>query len=29
MPLDIWMVGLTLFLTLVSYVYVAALRKLP
>jgi hypothetical protein len=28
MPLDIWMVGLTVFLTLVSYVYVAALRRL-
>jgi hypothetical protein len=29
MTLDIWMLGLTLFLTLVSYLYVAALRKLP
>jgi hypothetical protein len=29
MTLDVWMLGLTLFLTLVSYLYVAALRKLP
>jgi hypothetical protein len=28
MPLDIWMVGLTVFLALVSYMYVAALRRL-
>jgi hypothetical protein len=28
MPLDIWMVALTVFLTLVSYIYVAALRRL-
>ena len=29
MPLDFWMVGLVLLLTVVSYVYVALLRKLP
>lgn len=29
MPLDIWMVGLTLLLTVLSYVYIALLRKLP
>ena len=29
MPLDLWMVGLTLLLTVISYVYIALLRKLP
>jgi len=29
MPLDVWMVALTLFLTLISYLYISALRKLP
>jgi hypothetical protein len=29
MALDIWMVGLTLLLTVVSVLYVAILKKLP
>ena len=29
MALDIWMVGLTLLLTVVSVLYVAVLRRLP
>ncbi len=29
MPLDLWMLGLTLLLTVISFVYVALLRKLP
>jgi hypothetical protein len=29
MPLDVWIVALILFLTLISYLYVSALRKLP
>jgi hypothetical protein len=29
LPLDVWMLGLLLLLTVVSYLYVAALRSLP
>jgi hypothetical protein len=29
MPLDIWMLGFLLLLTVLSYLYVAALRVLP
>ncbi len=29
MPLDVWIVALILFLTLISYLYISALRKLP
>jgi hypothetical protein len=29
MPLDIWMLGLLLLLAVLSFVYVAALRRLP
>jgi hypothetical protein len=29
MPLDIWMLGLLLLLTVGSFLYVAALRRLP
>jgi hypothetical protein len=29
MPLDVWIVVLILFLTLISYLYISALRKLP
>jgi hypothetical protein len=28
-PLDIWMLGLLLLLTVVSFLYVAGLRRLP
>jgi hypothetical protein len=29
MPLDVWMLGLLLLLTLLSFLYVSALRALP
>lgn len=29
MPLDIWMLGLTLVLALASYLYIAGLERLP
>lgn len=29
MPLDVWMLGLALLLTVVSFVYVKGLEKLP
>jgi hypothetical protein len=29
MPLDIWMVGLAVFLTIVSLIYVIGLEELP
>lgn len=29
MPLDVWMLGLALLLTLVSFIYVKSLEKLP
>jgi hypothetical protein len=29
MPLDVWMLGLLLLLTLLSFLYVSALRVLP
>jgi hypothetical protein len=29
MPLDVWMLGLLLLLTLLSFLYIAALRALP
>jgi hypothetical protein len=29
MPLDVWMLGLLLLLTVASFLYVAALRVLP
>jgi hypothetical protein len=29
MPLDVWMLGLALLLTIVSFIYVKGLEKLP
>jgi hypothetical protein len=29
MPLDVWMLGLALLLTVVSFIYVNSLEKLP
>jgi len=29
MPLDVWMLGLLALLTVISFLYIAALRKLP